>query len=365
MNTMIPLWSDYILHKIVDTGEQVFFGYDVKENKILYLSAAFEAMWNRSIDSIGADISIIAATVHPDDKVLMHNTLQTLTETGKKYVLEFRILISEQQQKWIKVSAWLTDTDSYEIVIGTVTDITTEKENHEQIFTRVDKKNAVLDILSHDLSAPFAAIQMAANTLKDYGANKDDELLIEILEIIIERSKSGLNLIHNFLDSELKEFKENNIVKERTDLIARINEIISQYQDSQFISKSRIRMISNLPNLYLSLDVTKFMQAILNLISNALKFTHDDGGSILINVEELHDHILITIQDNGIGIPQAMMPHLFDKFTIAKRPGIKGEQTRGLGMFAIKNIIEWHNGTIRCISEESKGTTFIIQMPKE
>jgi two-component system sensor histidine kinase VicK len=75
--------------------------------------------------------------------------------------------------------------------------------------------------------------------------------------------------------------------------------------------------------------------------------------------------VRITIQDNGIGIPKKYHACLFDKFTKARRPGLRQEPTTGLGMSIIKTIIDWHKGKIRFESEENKGTTFFVEVPKE
>ena len=106
------------------------------------------------------------------------------------------------------------------------------------------------------------------------------------------------------------------------------------------------------------------MQVIINLISNAQKFTGDDG-KIEVVVEADEKEVIIQIQDNGIGIPKDLQPFLFDKFTRARRQGLKGEPSIGLGMSIIKTIIEWHEGSITFKSTEGKGTTFTIKIPRE
>ncbi|KQS36369.1 sensor histidine kinase KdpD [Pedobacter sp. Leaf194] len=105
------------------------------------------------------------------------------------------------------------------------------------------------------------------------------------------------------------------------------------------------------------------MQVINNLISNSLKFT-PDGGNIDIYIQENKRNIVVSVADNGIGIPKKHHAALFDKFTSARRSGLKGEQSTGLGMSIIKAIVDWHNGNIWFESEEKKGTKFFIELPK-
>lgn len=120
---------------------------------------------------------------------------------------------------------------------------------------------------------------------------------------------------------------------------------------------------SNKNSIYIDLDEDKFMQVINNLISNALKFTRD-GGNIYLNIKDTDTHVILSIADDGIGIPEKYHATLFDKFTDAGRTVPNGPLSTGLGRYIIKNIVEWHSGKIWFESEENQGTTFYIELPK-
>ena len=109
------------------------------------------------------------------------------------------------------------------------------------------------------------------------------------------------------------------------------------------------------------IDETKFIQAINNLISNSIKFT-PDGGTITLNLSVEENKLRIEVADTGIGIPEKFHEKLFDKFNLAGRTGLKGENSVGLGMSIIKTIVEWHEGKIWFKSEENKGTSFFIEL---
>jgi len=83
-----------------------------------------------------------------------------------------------------------------------------------------------------------------------------------------------------------------------------------------------------------------------------------------VAVKERANTVLVTVADTGIGIPEKYHATLFEKFTRARRPGIKGEPSVGLGMSIIKTIVEWHKGKIWFESAENKGSTFYIELPK-
>lgn len=104
------------------------------------------------------------------------------------------------------------------------------------------------------------------------------------------------------------------------------------------------------------------MQVINNLLSNALKFTPDDG-EIKVVLSKAGDKVRMVVADTGIGIPEKFKAELFEKFSSARRTGIKGEDSVGLGMYITKTIVNWHHGEIWFESEEGKGTTFYVEIP--
>ena len=101
----------------------------------------------------------------------------------------------------------------------------------------------------------------------------------------------------------------------------------------------------------------------LNLVSNALKFT-PDAGYVSVVVEPAPGSVRIHVRDNGVGIPLDLQSLLFEPFTKARRPGLRGEPTTGLGLVLCKTIVEWHHGTIEVVSIEGEGTTFTVEIPQ-
>jgi two-component system sensor histidine kinase VicK len=157
--------------------------------------------------------------------------------------------------------------------------------------------------------------------------------------------------------------------KERTDLVAIFRTTLEDYQRGGAIIAKQFILSAGTPSIYLAIDSLKFLQVINNLISNAIKFTKDNGR-IEVRIEERQPAgnkvpvVRFSVADDGIGIPAKMQPVLFDKFTKARRPGIRGEKSTGLGLSVVKSIVELHGGNIWFESAEGKGTTFYVELPK-
>lgn len=98
-----------------------------------------------------------------------------------------------------------------------------------------------------------------------------------------------------------------------------------------------------------------------NLVSNALKFT-PAGGQITVGLREVSGRAVLTVQDTGIGIPEALQAGLFEKFSAACRAGVGGEASTGLGLFITKQIVQLHRGKLWMESREGAGTTFFVEL---
>jgi signal transduction histidine kinase len=106
----------------------------------------------------------------------------------------------------------------------------------------------------------------------------------------------------------------------------------------------------------------KLHRVISNILGNAIKFSPLQSY-IMVNLKKEGSCAVITIADQGIGIPGEKQPYIFDRFTSASLPGTSGEQSLGLGLSICKEIVEEHNGTIHFQSTKGKGTTFYVQLP--
>lgn len=364
MNEITTFPSDSSLQELSELTEEVFFAFHIPENRIIFLNAAFEDVWNLTREAVISDFSLLVESVHPDDRMHIVESFAALQEDKEKRNIEFRLQQPQQPQKWIRVNAFMSSKSNTGIIVGTAEDITDYKDYSETLHKFSDKKNSILQILSHDLLGPLGNIQMSASMLADYLEEKPDMAISELLGLITQSSKKSVDMIRDLINKEFLQSSQAKLTKQRADIVAKIRGLIDQYKQTPRSIKQRFELITSVKSLFITMDEAKFIQVITNLLSNALKFTPEDGN-ITVYIKDQGKNVLIKIQDDGIGIPEDLQPFLFDKFTIAKRPGILGEPTTGLGMSIIKTIVEWHNGRIWFESAEGKGTTFSIEIPKE
>lgn len=349
---------------LIEHTGQAFFAYDTGSKQFTYLSPAFEAIFK--IQAQSANSGALLALVHPEDRHHVAEAHAALLEREIRKSIEFRIHFPDQAEQWVCLTAsLLEEIPGNLLIIGHAEDITAQRQYNDYLKKFSNKKNVILNILSHDLAGPFANIQNLSALLAEQMKSSGSEETHKIIRLIERSSKQGAKLIREFINQEFLESTQVELITRRINLVEKFREMLVEFQGAkgEWIGK-RIDFLTSHEQIYAEIDDIKFLQVINNLISNALKFT-PDGGVITVMVEEEKESVLVKVADTGVGIPEKYHATLFDKFTNARRPGLKGESSVGLGMSIIKTIVEWHRGEIWLESEENKGTTFYIRLPKD
>jgi two-component system sensor histidine kinase VicK len=124
--------------------------------------------------------------------------------------------------------------------------------------------------------------------------------------------------------------------------------------------KVEVVFTSSINPAYALLNKEKFTRVIDNLVSNAVKFSNE---RVDVRLAQADKQIVIEVQDYGLGIPAAMLPDIFTRFTKAGRAGLHGEKSTGLGLSIVRQIVESHKGTIEVESTEGKGSVFVVKLP--
>lgn len=352
--------------ELSEQTSNIIFAYQVESNEFSYLNPAFEQVWKISRDKAKANPASLLEMVHPQDKDFVVNSYNDLLKGEKQEKIELRLLLGDENIRWLSINTavLINEAPDRQIVAGIVQDVTKAKEHNFVLEKYAAKKNSILEILSHDLAGPLNNIKGISSLLAEEVKEYKDKGLEEMVAKIISTSERSIQLIREFVQQEFLESANSSSTKNRVNIVKKVKESIDQYTGSEKNIEKTFNFNVSDEEIYLEVDHYKFVQVINNLISNSIKFT-PDGGKITVNIEDKQDTVLFTVADSGIGIPEKYHDELFEKFTHARRPGLKGEPSTGLGMSIIKTIVEWHNGRIWFDSKENDGTSFYIELPKE
>ena len=346
--------------------DKVYFVFDIEAKDFLYLSPAFEQLWNESVEveKVHRNPESLLDTVHPEDKEYLTQIYHEIISGQEKKEMEFRIRLSEENNRWVLVNPFFIEKGGKRVILGHAEDYSDRKDKNQNMQTFAAKKDSIMEILAHDLAGPLSNIKGLATVVAQKLKGKEHPDLDKLVGMIQETSERSIRLIREFVKVEFLQSENSELVKERVDIVDKMKEVLGQYEHSEHEVKKKFHFNISEEPIFVRIDVYKFTQVLNNLISNAIKFTGDDG-EITITLEDRQDTFFVSVADNGIGIPAKYHENLFDRFTHARRKGLKGEPSTGLGMSIIKTIVEWHNGKIWFESEVNKGSTFFIELPKE
>lgn len=235
-------------------------------------------------------------------------------------------------------------------------DITREKEIEKM-------KNEFISSISHEIKTPLSIIKEAINLVVDEIPGKIVESQRDVLTTAQKNIDRLSNIIGDLLDISKIESEK---LELRTKLV-NISELIKDtIPDFKYMAEQKgILLDYEVPRVEVDVfcDPDKIGQVLVNLISNALKFTLREGRvKVICNEEE--DEVIVSVQDTGIGVSEENIPNLFDRFTQFGRKAGPGEKGTGLGLAISKGIVELHKGRIWAESKLNKGSKFYFSLPK-
>lgn len=221
------------------------------------------------------------------------------------------------------------------------------------------RKDFVANV-SHELKTPITSIRGFAETLLD-GAAEDPEARNQFLQIIFEESKRIQLLIDDLLILSRIEKDEPNITIAPVNMdriLGDIMPVLKQRAEQKEITL----LIDAEEGIGVMADSEKIKQVILNLFMNAVNYT-PQRGTVTVRIAEENPHVLLEVQDTGIGMEQEALPRIFERFYRVDKGRSRETGGTGLGLAIVKHIVEAHDGKIEVKSEIGKGSTFSVYIP--
>lgn len=283
-------------------------------------------------------------------------------------VISISVFLSQQISKPIIVVSKMTDsikkggydqTLEYESsiveidnLINSINDLSKELYNMENM-----RKRLTSDI-SHELRTPLTSIQTHLEAMIDGIWEPSEERLNSVNEEVIRLS----HLVNQLKNLAKFDSEENKLDISEVDLKQLVKNII--YNNESYALEKNIKINSNLEEIRAFIDKEKISQVIINLLSNAIRYTNNNG-EIFIKLYEFEDLTKISVKDNGIGIPKESLEYIFERFYRVDKSRCRNTGGTGVGLTICKSIIDLHGGNIEVKSELNVGSEFIITIPKK
>ena len=214
--------------------------------------------------------------------------------------------------------------------------------------------------VAHELRTPLMAMQATVEAMQDGVLPADDEHL----EVVATEVRRLSRLIDTMLKLSRLENGTTELKTERTDLVYLVKSLVSSQHQLFHERGLHLRFVDETPHgeLYADVDPDLLREAIVNLMSNAMRYTNADGW-VKVSLRQDRSDVLVAVQDTGIGIAKEDIPQTFARFW---RSDVSRERVSGglgVGLAITKEIVDRHNGTILVESELGRGTTFTLRIP--
>lgn len=295
--------------------------------------------------------------VHPDDLPRLRESLMpVLRGHARFYEIQHRVRNIHGDWRWILSRAKVSERDKTGKalrLVGTNADITASKE-----IERL--KNEFISTVSHELRTPLTAIIGSLSLMKEMGEGFSEDAAT-FLDMAYQNSERLSALINDVLDLEKIESGQMTLDLQPMRLRAMLEKAVRINQPYAEMHRARLRLLPG-PEFTVAADPDRLMQVLTNLISNASKFSLDDG-EVEISAEQRGTAVRVAVRDHGAGIPKSFHGAIFQRFERVDNSDSRRKGGTGLGLSICKALVERMNGEIGFDSEAGKGSTFYFDLP--
>ncbi|MFD1385337.1 cell wall metabolism sensor histidine kinase WalK [Oceanobacillus oncorhynchi subsp. oncorhynchi] len=307
--------------------------------------AAARMIGSNPDDMIGDDLIDV---LNLEEKIV---DISKLSDSGSM-IIDF----SDEETPFIIRANFSTVVDEEEEVTGFITVISdvTEQEKMEQ-----ERRDFVSNV-SHELRTPLTTMKSYLEALSD-GAWENKEIAPRFLEVTQKETDRMIRMVNDLLQLSKMDSDELPMHKERTEFMGYVHQVLDRYEMNLPETITLERQIPK-GKSFVWMDRDKVTQVFDNIITNAFKYS-PEGGKVRVNLDVRRHMVIISIQDEGMGIPYDKLDKIFDRFYRADRARTRKFGGTGLGLAITKELVEAHHGKIWAQSKEGRGTTILFTLP--
>lgn len=335
------------------------------DHRVLYANEALATMWGQAgTSSFGKTFTELG---YPTWHAEMHIREIDQVRATKKPIqgeVPFNGAYGRRIYEYIFVPVMGSDGE-VEAVAGTTRDVTGRKDMEDELREADRKKDEFIALLAHELRNPLAPIRNGLHIMR---LAEDDPAAIASARNMMDRQLGHMvRLIDDLLDisrisRNKMQLRRSNILL--SDVVANAVEAVQPLVDA---ANHRLRVELPPQPVLLDADLTRLAQVFGNLLTNSVKYT-PPGGEISLVANRDGGDLVVTIRDNGIGIPADFLPQIFDMFSQVDRSVERASGGLGIGLALVKGLVEMHGGTVSATSDcnpdsGSRGSEFTVRLP--
>ncbi len=365
--TLIDIdWIKQTEFKLSELSDIVLYSDDAifkatPEGLIQTWNQGAETLFQRSSDSIvGKHLSELGWDEH--DKLEMHAAMDQINKGSRIDHLELKAICESGDSVEVQMSASPILGAENNVISASIVIRNFSKQKQAELMNRqaVRQRDQFLAMLSHELRNPIAAIMSALGVLRISSDTNDHESARSTIE---RHSKQLSNLLDDLLDVSRITHDKIKLHLSSVDFVKLTNEAV-ECVNGRVLEKSQTLSIE-LPHqpLYIYADPTRILQALVNLLVNATKYTPAEGH-IRVSVFEIEDQAVLEVEDDGVGIEPELLENIFEIFVQAEQTLDRQSGGMGLGLPLVKMIAKAHGGLVEADSKGNNcGSKFRFQIP--
>ncbi|KQN76377.1 hypothetical protein ASF04_25615 [Duganella sp. Leaf61] len=312
----------------------------------------------------GTDIDVFTDRIHPEDRSLVEAAVAEAIKNGERYDIDYRIKQRSGKVVWVTAKGKMfSDARSgQQRFAGVAVEITEQKQMEEALLENDRRKDEFLAMLAHELRNPLAPIMAAAEVLRL--AQFDEARVKQTSEIISRQGRHMTSLIDDLLD--VSRVTRGLVTLDTIDLDAKriVSEAVEQVRPLIEVRRHHIAVHICPESSYIRGDSKRLVQVVANLLNNATKYT-PEGGAIDLKLAVRSDTVMITVEDNGIGMASDYLSKVFDMFSQAQRTTDRSQGGLGIGLSLAKSLVEKHGGSVKAESAGlGQGSRFTVSLPR-
>jgi len=350
--------TESIFNQLSENMKEMFWVTSLGAEKIYYMSPAFQEVVGASLEELQRKPQLCFGVLAPEDhlRAIEHLRRDKRTLTGSEG--EYKMLRRDGTPLWVQVRTFPVKEDSGEVkrFCGIAYDITQRKEAEKRV-------SEFYSTVSHELRTPLTSIRGSLGLIEGGLLGEIPEKARQFIEIAREESDRLIRLINDILDIRKIESGKLELTLDLCNVTELLKSSVRDLDSAAKEAEVRVKQVFH-DDMTIACDRDRIMQVLVNLISNAIKFS-PPGEEVTVNVASAEKGKILrfSVEDHGPGIKPEEEHKLFKKFQQVDSSDSRPKGGTGLGLAIAKAIVEQHGGKIGFKSEPGNGATFWFELP--
>jgi PAS domain S-box-containing protein len=361
--------SEQRFREIADNVDEVFWIHSSNPFRLMYINPAGQRVWNTTFEQLQGEPFFLLETALPEDRPSVLSFMEQY-RAGLEGELYYRLQPKDEPIRWLLIRSFIIRDEWGTVLrhIGLASDVTSQKEKEfvlQQSLYREQELNQLksqfVSTASHEFRTPLTTIQTSVDLIRLYveqPADTGKPFIQTYLGVIQQQIQNVERMLADLLSIGKIEAGKVTLNPGWVDTESLCRRIVTSHFSHESDRRTVRLLIEGTPQK-VSLDEKLMSHVLVNLLSNAFKFSKSDPRLVIRFGDQ---ELVMEVIDEGIGIPSADLPGLFQTFFRARNTtAIQGS---GLGLTIARQYVDLHGGTLTVQSQEHKGTTFTITLPQ-